>query len=97
MELLVWASFSGVACAAAGGFLLGGLVYKDFKERGQLRRACGAIWGISLLFLGLLLAAGSYGWQIGGRIGVLVLVPCAILWGVAAWAGIALFGGSKRS
>lgn len=97
MDLLAYISFLGIAFAGIGAVLLGGLAYEDFKERGQLGRANRAIWGISLLFLGFLLAAGSYGWQIGKWTAVIILIVFAVVWGLAGWGFAVLFRRSKRS
>lgn len=97
MEFLSFIYFVGIAFVGIGGMLLGGLAYADFKERGQLRRANGAIWGISFLFIGFLLASGYYGWQISGWFGVLLSIICAVVWVLVAWAGVVLFRSSKRS
>jgi len=95
MDLLAYISFLGIAFAGIGAVLLGGLAYGDFKERGQPRRANGAICGILLLFLGFLIAACSYVWPIGKWTAVVVLIVIAIVSGLLGWIIAVLFRRSK--
>jgi hypothetical protein len=95
MGLLAYITFLGIALAGIGAVLLGGLAYGDFKERGKLGWANGAICGILLLFLGFFIGAGSYVWPIGKWTAVIVLIVIAIVSGLLGCIIALLFRRSK--
>ena len=95
MDWLARILFLGIALTGIGAVLLGGLAYGDFKKRGLIRQANGALSGILLLFLGFLIAAGTYVWPIGKWTAVIVLIIIGIVTGLVGWIIALLIRRSK--
>jgi len=85
MASSAYVTFLAIALASIGAVLLGGLAYEDFKEREQISRAKIAICGVVLVFLGFLIEAISYVYQVDKWGAVAIILVIAILSGLLGW------------
>lgn len=100
MDWLARILFLGIALTGIGAVLLGGLAYGDFKKRGLIRQANGALSGTLLLFLGFLIAAGYLclaDWQVDCGYSTNNYWDCGRFGGVDNCASDSPFKGSLTS
>jgi L-fuculose-phosphate aldolase len=84
---LDWISFLGTGLASLGAVTLARLAYEDFKKRRKEREARSVRIGIIFLFVGFLLAAGSYFGQTLGWCGFVLLLALTCMGALLGFFG----------